>query len=413
MSDLRTGSNVGYDPTLAQIQSIGKGLVNALNAVNTTQIEGGEFAGVSGGLAGLSGLPGVSSMNNEDLIALMTTLKSKLENEQLKTSSEDVLIVKAQKKADAEQRINELEEAATKAKDAEKSGEIGKIFSWIAAAFMVLAGAILLATGAGAAAGVALLVGGATMMATMALQETGGMEKMLDGMAKGLVQLSKDLGVDPPLSMEDAQIISTAIVGAVVIAAAVVTSVFAGPAVGVAVAAQFLGTLFTPDNLQKMGVSEEDAPWVSMGISIGLALTSIGVGVGSTVAAMRGGADAATKIAGLSTKLAGNIAEKLGTSTEKLSKLGSMMSLVAQGMQAAAEITSGGMGIKAAIDTRDSAEAQAKAKELEASLLKLQQMLQDESERIDEIIKRLMEASGIVIDVFNQADATNSKINKI
>ncbi|MHC6657282.1 type III secretion system translocon subunit SctE [Aeromonas salmonicida] len=65
-------------------------------------------------------------------------------------------------------KMKEAEEAAEKAK---KSGLAGKIFGWLSAIASLVIGAILVATGVGAAAGALLIAAGAVGVANMAVQQ--------------------------------------------------------------------------------------------------------------------------------------------------------------------------------------------------------------------------------------------------
>lgn len=65
-------------------------------------------------------------------------------------------------------KMKEAEEAAEKAK---KSGLAGKIFGWLSAIASIVIGAILIATGVGAAAGALLIAAGAVGIANMAVQQ--------------------------------------------------------------------------------------------------------------------------------------------------------------------------------------------------------------------------------------------------
>jgi hypothetical protein len=371
-----------------------------------TNVGAGDFTPPGGDGAQGLGLPPPGSMSDSDLITLLQQIKTKIENEQLKTSSEDVQVAKDQKAVAAKERMEQLEKAIANAKKGDKGGLIGKIFGWIAAAAMVIAGAILLATGAGTALGVALLAGGIATMAVMTLQETGLDQKILGGLSK----MFEAMGMDP----EAARIMSTVLVAAVIITGAVVASVATGgaaigPAIGVA--ATLMTPLISPENLQKMGVPEDAAPWVSLGLSIGLAVVAVSAGIGQSVAgAAKGGAQAAQLGSTVGAKSAATIAKATGATTEQIAKVGSALGYTAMGIQATATIGGGAAQISSAVAYRDAAEAEAKAKEFEKDMLKLQQLLQDESERIEEIIRRLQEGTDIVMDVLSQEDTTIKRI---
>jgi hypothetical protein len=363
------------------------------------------------------GLPEPQKMSNSDLAVLLQSLKTKNENEQLKSASEDVQVIKFAKKQAADERMKQLEEMAEKAEKANKGGELGKIFGWIAAAAMVIAGAILIATGAGAAAGVGLLVGGVCMMATMALQETGAMDKMLDGMGKGLAKMFEAFGMEPEEAAKAGRITATVIVGTVIIAAAVAAGVFGGPAVGAMVAASFLPLIFTPDNLEKMGVDKEKAQWASFGISLGLSLAAAGVGIGvGAYGAMKGvelAGKLGPKLADLGARSGAMMAGKLGMTAAEMTKLGGILGYTTMGVQAATTVAGGAVKIDASVKAKESAEAEARAKEFQADLMKLQKMLQEQGERIDEIIKRLQEGVNVVMDILNQQDTTSKRVANV
>jgi hypothetical protein len=89
------------------------------------------------------------------------------------------------------------------------------------------------------------------------------------------------------------------------------------------------------------------------------------------------------------------------------------LSYIAMGIQAVSTIGGGASSVAVAVTSKDAADAGADAKKMEALLLKLQQVMQDEGDRLDEIIKRLQEGSDIVVDVIKQTDATNTRIATI
>lgn len=348
----------------------------------TADVNGVPHTGDGSPISSLLGLP-PADISADTLMMVMQELRTKMDNLQLSTASENVAVIKEQKKSQAEERVNQIKDKFDQMKKADKSGLAGKIFGWIAAVAMVIAGAALLIAGG---AGAALLVGGIAMLAVMTLQETGGMEKMINGMAKGLEALGMDA--------QAAQIMATVITAVIIVGVAIAGGVAAGPAVGVALGAQFGALLFSPDNLTKMGVPEDKAGWVAMGIGIGLALTSLGVGIGSAV---KGTVDAGTKL----TKMAAEIAQKFSQKSLDMIKFAAYIAL---GLQGAATVGSGASSITAGVYNKQASDTEAKTKELEAFLAKLQQMFQDESERIEEIMKRIQEGVGIVMDVLAGSD---------
>ncbi|MBZ6066709.1 type III secretion system translocon subunit SctE [Aeromonas schubertii] len=98
-------------------------------------------------------------------------MTSELEKTQKKLKLADIERARQQnmKKIDENQaKIKEAEEAAEKAK---KSGLASKIFGWISAIASIVIGAILVATGVGAAAGALMIAGGVVGVVNMAVQQ--------------------------------------------------------------------------------------------------------------------------------------------------------------------------------------------------------------------------------------------------
>ncbi|MHA7001015.1 type III secretion system translocon subunit SctE [Aeromonas schubertii] len=98
-------------------------------------------------------------------------MTSELEKTQKKLKLADIERVRQQnmKKIDENQaKIKEAEEAAEKAK---KSGLASKIFGWISAIASIVIGAIMVATGVGAAAGALMIAAGTVGVVNMAVQQ--------------------------------------------------------------------------------------------------------------------------------------------------------------------------------------------------------------------------------------------------
>lgn len=98
-------------------------------------------------------------------------MTSEVEKTQKKLKLADIERARAVnfKKIDENQaKMKETEEAAEKAK---KSGLASKIFGWISAIASIIVGAIMVATGVGAAAGALMIAGGVVGVVSMALQK--------------------------------------------------------------------------------------------------------------------------------------------------------------------------------------------------------------------------------------------------
>ena len=353
-----------------------------------------------------------ATVSSSDLATLLASLRTKTEEANLKTSSENVQAIKEKKLSASQQRLHELDEIDKKIQDAKKSDKIGKIFGWIAAGAMILAGALLMVAGG---AGAALIIAGAAMMTVMALQESGAMEQIMEGLTK--------FGTDVMgLNEEQAARFATAVVATVVIAVAVAATIAGGPAAGMAVASTGLSMLATPENLVAMGVDEEKAGPIAMGISIGLAVLALGAGAGSAagssgkiaqlaakgnkIAMFMKGFASGGKLAGVSTKLAGNLSQNAIT----FAKFGSYVAL---GINGAATVGGGATAIDSASKRSEAMDKEADLKELEAFLAKLQAMFDDESEKIEEIMARLEEVMSTVMQIMNADVALTSRVNTI
>jgi len=131
-------------------------------SVTTSHISGdkGVAQALAASMALSMGLVSPKLIPPAELALLLKTMQSKVEQSMISMSKTDIERIQKEQKDTAEVRLKKLEEQVEKANKAQKGGLIGKIFGWIAAAFMAIAGAILLATGVASAAGAALLVGG-------------------------------------------------------------------------------------------------------------------------------------------------------------------------------------------------------------------------------------------------------------
>ena len=334
-------------------------------------------------------------------------VRQKYQNERLSSTTKEVENVKEKNKAASDERIEHMQEQRSKADEAGKSGDIGKAFGWIAAAFMAIAGAILLATGVASAVGASLLVASVAMTAALVLQETGLMDKAIDGIAQGLVALGA-----PP---EVAQGIATAIMGAVVAVVAVAAGALAGPAAGVAVFTTLAPTLFSPENLEKMGVPKDAAGWASMGISIGLAVASLVTNVGSTIAnGISKSGEAASKLAEIGVK----IGTKLGLATVKeataaattAGSVAQSIGYVTQAAQGAATIAQGSANISAGAQTYQAGQAGARAAELKAEIVGLEQILETLTEYFSEALTELNQGFELAAEALDQDRAIDRRI---
>ncbi|MEM1304182.1 MAG: hypothetical protein AAGG46_04765 [Planctomycetota bacterium] len=349
---------------------------------------------------------------------LLMEMRTKTERNQLATSSENVKAIKDQKKTAADKRIDDLNDMMKKIDEAAKKEKKSNFWTKFAGFAMIAAGALLMIAGG---SGAALIAAGAATLAVAALQESGAMDKIMDGMTKMLTPVMKFFGADDP--EQAARIATTAIVGAAIVGVALMAGAVGGPAAAMAVASTALNVLFTPDNLVKMGVPEEKAAAISMGIGIGLAVAGLAGGGAS----MAGGTAKVGKLAAQGSKMAkfakymskGGWIEKLQAGLKNSDKVAQLAnkypklmtainnsqtfakygSLVATGAAGGASVASGVNTIEAAETTKEAQDLEAATKEMEAFLALMNAKFEDEKERIQEIMNRMEELASTVMSI--------------
>lgn len=98
-------------------------------------------------------------------------MTSELEQTQKKLKLADIERARAENLKKIDENQTKMKEAGEAADKAKKSGLAAKIFGWISAIASIVLGAIMIATGIGAAAGAMMIVGGAVGIANMAVQQ--------------------------------------------------------------------------------------------------------------------------------------------------------------------------------------------------------------------------------------------------
>lgn len=422
-----------------------------------TKFAAGQFAPLPLGdaveLAHQLGMAPPLDMNIGDVFALVAALKTKVEETSLDITTGEVKRVKEEQKTKSQERMDKLNEQCDKMNEAKKGGLVGEIFGWIAAAAMAIAGAIMIATGVGAAAGVALLAAGITMLVTQTLTSPSlgqafGLEGNLMGaMSKGITDALVKSGA---ISPEDAEKVRASIEMAITVivtaVAAIAGTLAGGPALGISLAASAMSMAFTPENLEAFGVPEDKAGWVAMGISIGLAV----VGIASGLAA----SGAADKIAKAATQLAGKIASVFADTADDAVKAASMatsliddaakvaadtaktVAEVSDAAKAGADIAKAtvkeiigriassvslmigafatiGQGASMGVTTSLNYQAkglEADAAEMKGQLAMIAALMQRKSEDLEDILKRIQENASAVMQVINGTAETAKSV---
>jgi hypothetical protein len=152
-----------------------------------------------------------------DIAATLAHLQGKLTESMNEINKADLKGNQDQQKALWEKRIKQLQDAMDAMKQSDAWGVLGKVFGALAAAVSIIAGAALVLTGVGAAAGAALMTVGTVMMVDQILQDTGAVKGGIAGaIADGLV----NAGI---MSRDQAQWAAMAFYAAIMITLAVAT----------------------------------------------------------------------------------------------------------------------------------------------------------------------------------------------
>ncbi|EGQ8145390.1 type III secretion system translocon subunit VopB [Vibrio parahaemolyticus] len=107
----------------------------------------------------------------DDFEVELAAITDKLKSAQNELKIQEVKVAKAKHEQEMAENQEKIKESEAAAKEAQKSGLASKIFGWISAVVSIVVGAIMVATGVGAAAGALMIAGGVMGVVSMALQE--------------------------------------------------------------------------------------------------------------------------------------------------------------------------------------------------------------------------------------------------
>ncbi|MEJ5301209.1 MAG: type III secretion system translocon subunit SctE [Thermodesulforhabdaceae bacterium] len=309
-------------------------------------------------------LPGVSVL---DVANMLASIKSQINESLTGIAKTNIEKNRADQQQKTQERIKQLEEAAEAMHKANTWGTIGKILGWAIPALMVvtgaalaIAGAVVLATGVGAAAGIALLSIGASLIAggvvglvAQTLQETGAAKAIMDWMASKF----EEMGMSKEAAMWTSLIVYQVVVMAIMIAA----SAGAGLAVG------FIGGL-------------------------------VGGGVGAASSAVGAGAQAAATAASTGAQVASTSAQTAANFAINAIRVGIA---VAQGL---AQVGQAGVSLGQAINEKDAADHEANAQTINAFLKKLQQKLEEQEDDLKEIMEAYQRGIDVIMNIIQTQD---------
>ncbi|MET2946919.1 type III secretion system translocon subunit VopB [Vibrio owensii] len=142
----------------------------------------------------------------DDFEVELAAITDKLKSAQNELKIQEVNVAKAKHEQEMAENLEKIKESEAAAKEAQKSGLASKIFGWVSAVVSIVVGAIMVATGVGAAAGALMIAGGVMGAINMTLQEPAVQEAMKEA----------GINVDILNKVVMALEIATAVIGAVV-----------------------------------------------------------------------------------------------------------------------------------------------------------------------------------------------------
>ncbi|MFC4160055.1 type III secretion system translocon subunit SctE [Chitinimonas lacunae] len=380
---------VANDPTaLAQSVQVNAAAVAQITEIAAQYLQsvGGNVGGNQGGRAP-QGAPELEAprgdFSSDQLALLLMSLQNKSEDAQLQTAKQGLEISKQQKEDMHKRAIEKIEEAARKAAEAAEKAKANKVLGWFTKVFAFVAAVVAtvaaavatVATGGAAAPLLALAVMGlvATGMdlANQISQECGGPEISLSKwVTEGCAKLLTAMGMSEEDAKKYAPILAA--VAATVVSAGA-TAMLAPDLYGNAVGAI----------CQLCGVDEQTAQYIAMAVTLAVQLT---VAVAMVVAT--GGSSAVSGVA----KTAQNVGKIAGA--------------VGQGVNGALGVAQGGLTISQADSQKQADLAKSQKAEFDKMIVKLKQQMEDERERIKELLEQLDMAAQMVSQMIAAASST-------
>ncbi|WP_276807906.1 type III secretion system translocon subunit SctE [Castellaniella defragrans] len=331
-----------------------------------------------------NGAPRIDTPNQafsaNDMVDLLRSLRSKTQDEQLRTSQEGLESARIKAEKNTESQLEKIKEWVDKCKEAESKGSLGKIFGWIGKVFAVVASivavvaaaAATVATGGAAAPLLALAVVGAVSatitLASAISQECGGPEISFNSLVQNTVGrlLTEACGVDPKEAENICKIVGGALVIACPVMLAIEPSLLGNMAQGIAMMA---------------GSDEKTAGYIGMALTI-----AASIGVGIAMAVLTGGSSVASTATQVSTKV------MLATLKTFNTVMAGTSAIVSGGTQ----IAQGGLNISKAQSEEQAQQAISDKKELEAIMIKLQKQMEEGREEMKKIIQQIEESTQAV-----------------
>ncbi|MBC6497310.1 MAG: type III secretion system translocon subunit SctE [Alphaproteobacteria bacterium GM7ARS4] len=166
------------------------------------------------------------NISTEDIISSLRALRQNLSQSRARSEKRSIGIRQQQLDDRHEKNKEAIRAMAAKLRKASKKGLAGKILGWIGASVTLIAATIATVVTAGATA--PLLAMAIVGMGMMVLQETGAMDKMVEGLGKGLSEMLKGMGVDAEKAKEIGGYLAVAVVAVALITANIIAAAASG-----------------------------------------------------------------------------------------------------------------------------------------------------------------------------------------
>ncbi|WP_142848242.1 type III secretion system translocon subunit SctE [Telmatospirillum sp. J64-1] len=290
------------------------------------------------------------SFSADDAVLILGSLQNKLNESQLKTAKEGIQMDAKKKDELHQEAMKKLEEAAKKLAEASKSSFFGKIFGFISKIATLVASAVAVA----AAAALTAATGGAAA----------------------------------PLLVVACIGMSIAIVDTVATIANEISQALGGPDLTI----NGLITAAVTEIAKAFGADEEKAKeiagWTAMAIQVAVAVAMAVASIAATVAT--GGAAA-------------------GSMVQSFATTANVISGIVQGGLAAAQ---GGISINTAVKEKQATNAQADKLDIQKLMLKVQQQMEEEADRVRELVQQLDEGMQRVSSIVAAGGETRMQISR-
>lgn len=335
---------------------------------------------VDGGIYDDSGAPAIDgvkfSFSADDMALTIQALQNKMQQQQLHTAKEGIKLSKTQIDQSNAKSMSKIEDWIQKSNDAAAKAKKKSIFGWLSIVGSVLACVVAVAatvaTGGLASPLLAVAVIGVASLAytagKMVLEKTTGVKGELSDLftfvAKKAMQIL-------PIPEEKREAVAKVVGCGLALLATGGASLALDPGVFGQLAGGTVG-LFT--NSEKV---------LSMVTMVTTAIAAVAVGI--AMAAMTGGGGSAKALSGV------------------ISAIGTIGT-------AGAQIGNGAIDLQIAKDVKEGELAQADRKEIDAFLMKLQQLMEEDTEQLKKVLQEIEDGFSSISQILSNSAASRSQI---